>query len=180
VNHRNPTKFHRELATALLCAWTALTGGTLQAATEKTQLDYARSRLDAVKKAAEFRLAKKLGHPEAFRIEIKNGRTVIEADSPAGLIYGAQAVVRDEAQAGHVQQPDFDVRGTTLWIAGAVSGGRIAAYHAQLNADDLVTDAIITCSAAEGCVAAYGTQKSMDRHTREWRLVPSTTGIAVW
>ena len=104
-------------------------------ADEKTQLDYAKGLLDSAGKGAELRLVKELGHPEAFRIEIKDGRTVIEADSPAGLIYGAQAVVCNEAQAGQVQQPDFDVRGTTLWMAGAVSGKKIAPYHAQLNAE---------------------------------------------
>ncbi len=78
------------------------------------------------RKAAEFRLVKELGHPEAFRIEVETGRAVIEADSPAGLIYGAQAVVCDEAQTGQVQRPDFDIRGTTLWLGGAVQGHRIA------------------------------------------------------
>ena len=49
--------------------------------------------------------------------------------------YGTQAVARGQAHPGRVEQPDFDVRGTTLWIAGAVSGGRIAAYHAEFNAE---------------------------------------------
>ena len=105
--------------------------------TPETQLDYARSRLDAAEKAAEFRLVKELGHPEAFRIEVETGRAVIEADSPAGLIYGAQAVVCDEAQTGRVQKPDFDIRGTTLWLGGAVQGHRIAPYHSGFNPDTL-------------------------------------------
>ena len=109
MNHEILTEFRRQLAAALLCAWMALTGGMVQAETEKTQLDYARSRLDAAEKVAEFRLVKELGHPEAFRFKVENGRTVIEADSPAGLIYGAQAVVCDEAQTGRVQRPDFNV-----------------------------------------------------------------------
>jgi len=66
---------------------------------------------------------------------IRSTLPIIEADAPAGLIYGAQAVVRGEATPGAVEKPDFDIRGTTLWMAGAVSGGRIAAYHAQLNAE---------------------------------------------
>lgn len=131
------TKTSLQLIAALLCAWTALTGGMVQAETEKTQLDYARFRLEAAEKVAEFRLVKGLGHPEAFRIDIESGRTIIEADSPAGLIYGAQAVVCDEVQAGHVQKPDFDIRGTTLWLGGAVQGRRIAPYHSGFNSDTL-------------------------------------------
>ncbi len=80
----------------------------------EAQLEYARSRLAATEKVAEFHLVADLGHREAFRIEAGNGCTVIEADSPAGLIYGAQAVVCGEARAGQVQRPEFDIRGTTL------------------------------------------------------------------
>jgi len=105
--------------------------------TLETQLEYAKSRLEVAEKVAEFRLVQELGHPEAFRIEVENGRMVIEADAPAGLIYGAQSVVCDEAQVGHVQRPDFDIRGTTLWLGGAVQGNRIAPYHSGFNPDTL-------------------------------------------
>ena len=131
------TKTSFQLMAAPLCACTFLTGCMVQAETGKTQIDYARSRLEAAEKVAEFRLVKGLGHSEAFRIEVENGRTFVEADSPSGLIYGAQAVVCDEAQAGRVQKPDFDIRGTTLWLGGAVQGRRIAPYHSGFNPDTL-------------------------------------------
>jgi hypothetical protein len=131
------TKTSFQIIAGLLCAWTVLAGRMVQAETPNTQIDYAKSGLEAAEKVAEFRLVKELGHREAFRVKVENGQTVVEADSPAGLIYGAQAVVCEQAHTGQVQKPDFDIRGTTLWLGGAVQGNRIAPYHSGFNSDTL-------------------------------------------
>ncbi|MBL7133998.1 MAG: hypothetical protein ISS78_07870, partial [Phycisphaerae bacterium] len=125
------------LMATLLCALSAATGGRVPARAEETRIEYAKSLVEAAGRVAEFRLVEALDHPEAFRIQVEKGRTVIEADSSAGLIYGAQAAVRNEALAGQVQKPDFDIRGTTLWLGGAVRGRRIAPYHSGFNSRTL-------------------------------------------
>ena len=125
------------VAAVLLCAWAVPAGGKAQADTDKTRTDYAKSLLNAAGKGAELRLVKELGHREAFRIKVAGGRTVIEADSPAGFVYGAQAMACGEVHAGQVQKPDFDIRGTTLWLGGAVQGNRIAPYYSGFNSDSL-------------------------------------------
>ena len=43
-------------------------------------------------------------------------------------------MLRGEAEAGTVEKPDFDIRGTTLWIAGAVENGHMAAYRTRFDA----------------------------------------------
>jgi len=43
-------------------------------------------------------------------------------------------VVRGDAGTERVERPGFDIRGATLWIAGEVSGRRIAADHSEFNA----------------------------------------------
>ncbi len=136
MRHQNQTKLHRRLAIAVFFAWTTL-GGTTWAETDQEQRDYAASRLAAAGKKAEFRRVQGLVHREAFRVVTDDGGPWIEAATPAGFIYGAQAVARGEATPGVVERPDFDIRGTTLWIAGDVSGGRIAAYHSGFDAQRL-------------------------------------------
>ena len=122
----------RLLAAGVLVALpTTLTDGG-----ECPRSEYARTLLEAGGRTGiELKAAADLGHPEAFRVGREDGRTQIEAATPAGWIYGAQTVVRDDARAGRVEQPDFDIRGATLWIAGEVSGRRIAAYHSEFNAE---------------------------------------------
>jgi len=114
MKHQHLTTLHRQLAAVVLCACTVLVTSVSQAENERAQREYANSQIDAAGKAAELRLVTGLGHREAFRIKTDSGNTVIEADSPAGFIYGAQAVARGEATPGVVERPDFDIRGTTL------------------------------------------------------------------
>ena len=102
------------------------------------QEQYARAlvkeaRLDGV----AFKLIAELNHPEAFRIRQASGGTLVEAASPAGWIYGAAALAEREAQPGVLESPAFDLRGTTLWLGGAVAGGRIAPYHSGFDAKRL-------------------------------------------
>ncbi len=111
---------------------------TLAHGEECDRSEYARTLLEAGgQTGVALKTAAELDHPEAFRVTGEDGRTQIEAATAAGWIYGAQAVVRGDARAGRVEQPDFDIRGATLWIAGAVSGRRIAAYHSGFDAQRL-------------------------------------------
>jgi len=102
------------------------------------QTQYARDILNrAGRNGVALKMVAGLGHREAFRVVTDGDRRRVEATSPSGLIYGAQAVVSDDVQAGHVQRPDFNIRGTTLWLGGAVQGRRIAPYHSGFNSDTL-------------------------------------------
>ena len=83
----------------------------------------------------DLKLVKSIEHPEAYMIVHEGSRTVIEASTPAGWIYGAQAVVSGDARDGKLEQPRFEIRGTTLWIEGAVSDRRIVPYNSQFNAE---------------------------------------------
>ncbi len=113
-------------------------GYALCHAEQPPQTQYARDILNrAGRDGVALKMVAGLGHREAFRVVTGGDRQRVEATSPAGLIYGAQAVVSDDVQAGHVQRPDFDIRGTTLWLGGAVQGRRIAPYHSGFNSDTL-------------------------------------------
>ena len=76
---------------------------------------YAESLLANAGKTVQF-TQKDLGHREAFRIRIKKGKTVIEASSSAGMIYGSHALVSGEMKLEKIEKPDFDIRGTTLYL----------------------------------------------------------------
>lgn len=99
--------------------------------------DYARALLAASKKAAKLRLVDGLDHREAFRVKVAGDDTTIEANTPAGFIYGAQSLIRNESHPGHAERPDFDIRGTTLWLGGAVQGRRIFPYYSGFHANSL-------------------------------------------
>lgn len=120
-----------------------LAGGALCSAEMKSATDtdprqaYARSRLAHADEKVELRIVEDLGHREAFRVRTVQGRTVIEAATGAGLIYGAQSVASQDNRPGEVERPDFDIRGTTLWLGGAVQGNRIAPYHSGFSPDTL-------------------------------------------
>ena len=127
----NMSQLRLLIAGALACLPTTLGHGE-----ECDQAQYVRTLLEAGgQTGVGLETAADLDHPEAFRVIREDGRTRVEAATPAGWIYGAQTVVRDDARAGRVEQPDFDIRGATLWIAGEVSGGMIAAYHSEFNAE---------------------------------------------
>jgi hypothetical protein len=89
----------------------------LAAAGEDPRLEYAHALLkQAAKPTAQLKLDESLGHPEVFRVTKAGGKTVIECGSPAGAVYGALAVARDEFVPGAIEKPDFDIRGTTLCL----------------------------------------------------------------
>jgi hypothetical protein len=86
-------------------------------AAEDSRLEYSRTLLAKTSvKQAEFKLNASLGHPEAFRVVRSGDKTLLEFGSPAGAVYGASAVLREESVPGLVEQPDFDIRGTTLCV----------------------------------------------------------------
>jgi len=101
--------------TRIGCLLAAMCG--LASAGEDPRLEYSRARLQpAAQPPAQFTLNEALGHPEAFRVTRAAGKTVIEYGSPAGAVYGAVAVAQREFTPGAVEQPDFDLRGTTLCV----------------------------------------------------------------
>ena len=61
-----------------------------------------------------FRVVENLGHAEAFRINAQKHGMVVDYQSPAGALYGAQAILADEVKPGAIEKPDLDIRGTTL------------------------------------------------------------------
>jgi hypothetical protein len=99
---------------------------------------YARELIEKAKlKDVEFKLVAELNHPEAFRILQQSDGTVVEAASLAGWVYGAVALAEGETQPGMLESPDFDLRGTTLWLAGAVKAGRMVPYYSRVDAVNL-------------------------------------------
>ena len=86
---------------------------------------------------ADLRIVEGLGHREAYRVRSDGETIIVEGNTEAGLIYGAQSVVNDAYRPGELAKPDFDIRGTTLWLGGAVQGHRIAPYHSGFSADSL-------------------------------------------
>ena len=88
---------------------------SLNAFAQKPVISYARDLLHkSGKNVAKFKLVDNLGHDEAFRIVQNNKDFVIEYQTPAGILYGAQAVIREEFVPGQIDKPDFLIRGTTL------------------------------------------------------------------
>jgi hypothetical protein len=63
-----------------------------------------------------FILVDDMDHRETFCIRTDKGKTIVEAATSAGLIYGAQGVADGEFKLGQVEKPDFDIRGTTLCL----------------------------------------------------------------
>lgn len=64
----------------------------------------------------EFRQVKDLGDDEAFRVSETGGKLVVEHQTSAGALYGAQAVIQDDYELGEIEAPDFKIRGTTLYL----------------------------------------------------------------
>lgn len=82
---------------------------------------YARQILSgAERNDVEFREVQGLGHDEAFRVVEKDGKWVVEHQTPAGALYGAQAIADETFSPGQLETPDLDIRGTTMCL---MSGG---------------------------------------------------------
>jgi hypothetical protein len=84
------------------------------AGTNDAPLTLARHKLAGAGNGAEIRIAPAIGHPEGFRIRTEGNKTVIEAGSGAGALYGVDALLKSDFESGRVEKPDFDIRGTTL------------------------------------------------------------------
>ena len=61
----------------------------------------------------------------------------MEGGSCAALCYGVRAWLEDEYEREQIDKPDFELRGTTLWLGGEVVEGRIAPYHSGFDATRL-------------------------------------------
>jgi len=57
------------------------------------------------KNEVRFEKVNRLGHDEAFRVVQKNNGTTVEYQSPAGAIYGAQAVIEGDYKEDRVGKP---------------------------------------------------------------------------
>ena len=89
----------------------------LHAKNSSESVAYARGLLDkAGVEGVAFREVGGLGHDEAFRVEKKAGKLSIDYQTPAGALYGAQAVASGEYETGKIEKPDFKIRGTTLCL----------------------------------------------------------------
>ncbi len=88
----------------------------IAAAEEDVRTAYARELLEKNSQAAVLRITADLGHAEAFRVMHENGAMVVDAASPAGLLYGVQAVLHGNFHKDRIEKPDFDMRGTTLCV----------------------------------------------------------------
>lgn len=84
------------------------------------RLKFAATRLAGSDKRADLKIVDDLGHPEAFRVSIVDGKPVVEASSGAGILYGVNALLDDDYIPGRVDAPDLDIRGTTMCL---MSGG---------------------------------------------------------
>ena len=104
---------------------------------EAVQMAYARATLAAAGKQADLTVVADLGHPEAFRIRSADGKTTVEGGSCVALCYGVRAWLEDEYEPEQMDKPDFEIRGTTLWLGGEVVGGRIAPYRSGFDATRL-------------------------------------------
>jgi hypothetical protein len=101
---------------------------------DEAKREYALSLLDAGRQAeVDLKLVTSIKHPEAFIIKHKDGRIVVESSTASGWIYGVQAVIRGDTHEGSLEKPVLDIRGTTLWIEGAVSDRRIVPYSSEFN-----------------------------------------------
>ena len=96
-------ELRRAVMAVVLAAGGAICSAETKPATHTdAQQAYARSQLAHAGENAELRIVRDLGHREAFRVQTGKGKTVIEAATEAGLIYGAQSVACKDGHAGDV------------------------------------------------------------------------------
>jgi len=89
----------------------------VQAEVQDTQAAHARAVVcKAERNDLRFEGGKDLGDPEAFRVIKKGDSLVVEHQTSAGALYGAQAVIQDDYEPGVIEVPDFRIRGTTLYL----------------------------------------------------------------
>lgn len=87
---------------------------------EELCLEYARELLAQVPEGARpiLKIDAALNNPEAFSLRADGSRTEIAGGGPAGLLYGAQQwlAAPKAAPSGAVEKPDFELRGTVLFL----------------------------------------------------------------
>lgn len=87
---------------------------------EDACLEHARELLNQVsaEKRPELKIDASLNNPEAFSIQTEGTKTQILGGGPAGVLYGVgQWLSRPQAAAtAGVEKPDFELRGTALFL----------------------------------------------------------------
>jgi hypothetical protein len=90
------------------------------AAAEDLCMEYARELLSQIPAAQQpiLKTDASLGHPEAFSLRAAGSRTEIAGGGPGGVLYGVQQwlTARDQSPTGGVEKPDFELRGTVLFL----------------------------------------------------------------
>lgn len=104
---------------------------------DESRLAHAHACLTDAGKEAVLKVDADLGHREAFRVTVKQGMPLVEGASAAGVLYGVNALLNGDHQNGLLETPDFDIRGTTLWLGGKAQGRRVLPYHSGFTAESL-------------------------------------------
>jgi len=113
-----PLRTNRHKVTFIILTMTCALCLSSSAATSAVH-GYVRNALaKAGRTDVKFRKVEELGNDEAFRVIEKGGKLVVEHQTSAGALYGAQAVVQGDYQPGEIEIPDFKIRGTTLCLMG--------------------------------------------------------------
>jgi len=108
-----PLKYSRDRT---LGAWATVSPG---APADDLRLQHARRLLDPIPEAKRplLKTDASLGHPEAFSIQTRGSRPEIVGGSPAGVLYGVQQwLASPQTLSAGVEKPDFELRGTVLFL----------------------------------------------------------------
>ena len=105
-----------------------------RASAEELCMDYARELLGQIPEAQRpiLKTDASLNHPEAFSLRTAGARTEIAGGGPAGVLYGVQQWLASPkaAPTGAVEKPDFELRGTVLFLM------KEASYDYQLKPEE--------------------------------------------
>jgi hypothetical protein len=119
---------------AMTTAIGLLTAMPRSAAAEDLRIEYARELLGQVPEGQRptLKTDAALDHPEAFALKAEGTRTEIAGGGPAGVLYGAQQWLASPKTAwtGAVEKPDFELRGTVLFLM------KEASYDYQLKPEE--------------------------------------------
>jgi hypothetical protein len=92
----------------------------LRAFAEESRLEYARELLSQIPEAERpiLKTDAALDNPEAFSLRADGTRTEIAGGGPAGVLYGVQQwlAAPKTPPSGAVEKPDFELRGTVLFL----------------------------------------------------------------
>jgi hypothetical protein len=113
-----PFRFTSLMIVLFSALFSTLASFSARARAEDACVEHARRLLDGV--AAEKRPALKvdasLTNPEAFSIRTEGEKTQIVGGGPAGVLYGVEQWLSNPAATSGVEKPDFELRGTALFL----------------------------------------------------------------